>query len=126
MRNSLLTIDGIVNLALGVLLVAFPTSIIRVLGIPGGESAFYANILGGVLFGVGVALMIERFRPPLRAVGLGIGGAISINLCGGAVLAGWLAFGRLELSTVGVIALWALVLLLAGLSVIELLSRERY
>ncbi len=120
MRNELLTIDGILNMILGVLLIAFPTGVVRTLGIPGGESAFYANILGGVLFGVGVALLIERFRPPLKAVGLGLGGAISINLCGGLVLAGWLVLGRLELSTFGVIALWALVLLLVGLSLIEL------
>ena len=120
MRNELLTIDGILNLVLGILLVVFPTNVVRSLGIPAGESAFYANILGGVLFGVGVALLVERFRPRLRAVGLGLGGAISINLCGGIVLAGWLLLGRLELTTFGVITLWGLVVLLVGLSVIEL------
>ena len=125
MRNELLTIDGIINLVLGVLLIAFPAGVVRAFGIPGGESAFYANILGGVLFGVGVALLIERFRPPLKAVGLGLGGAVSINLCGGLVLASWLVLGRLELSTFGVIALWTLVLLLVGLSMIELYGQFR-
>ena len=125
MRNELLTIDGIINLVLGVLLIAFPAGVVRALGIPGGESAFYANILGGVLFGVGVALLIERFRPPLKAVGLGLGGAVSINLGGGLVLASWLVLGRLELSTFGVIALWTLVLLLVGLSMIELYGQFR-
>lgn len=125
MRNELLTIDGIINLSLGVLLMAFPAGVVRALGVPAGESAFYANILGGVLFGVGVALLIERFRPPLRAVGIGLGGAISINLCGGLVLAGWLVMGRLALSMFGLIALWALVVLLVGLSLIELYGQFR-
>ncbi len=120
MRNELLTIDGIVNLVLGLLLIAFPASVVRALGLPAGDSAFYANILGGVLFGVGLALLVERFRPPLRTVGLGLGGAVSINMCGGLVLAGWLALGRLELTTFGIIALWGLVVLLVGLSAIEL------
>ncbi len=125
MRKELLTIDGIINLVLGVLLIAFPSSVVRALGIPGGDSAFYANVLGGVLFGVGVALVIERFRPPLRAVGLGLGGAISINLCGGLVLAAWLASGRLELSTLGDVVGWSLVFVLVGLSLIELYGHFR-
>ena len=112
-------------MVLGVFLVAFPSSIVRALGMPGSEGAFYANILGGVLFGVGVALVIERFRPPLRTVGLGLGGAISINLCGGLVLAVWLASGRLELSTLGAFVGWALVLVLVGLSLVELYGHFR-
>lgn len=125
MRKELLTIDGIINLTLGVLLIAFPSSVVRALGLPGGNSAFYANILGGVLFGVGVALVIERFRPPFRVVGLGLGGAISINLCGGLVLAAWLASGRLELSMLGEVVGWSLVLVLFGLSSIEMYGHFR-
>lgn len=120
MRNELLTIDSIINLVLGVALLAFPSSVVDALGVPSGSGSFYANILGGVLFGVGVALMIERFRPPLRVVGLGLGGAISINLCGGLALAGWLIWGSLDLSALGVAVLWGLVMLLAGLSGVEL------
>ena len=124
MRRKLLTIDAIVNLVLGIFLVAFPAKVIHAAGMP-GEGAFYANILGGVLFGVGMALLIERFRPPLRMVGLGLGGAVSINLCGGLALAGWLALGPLQLSTFGLIALWGLVVLLVGLSAVELYGNVR-
>ncbi len=74
------------------------------------------------MFGVGIALLIERFRPPFRIVGLGLGGAVSINLCGGVVLAHWLATGRLTPSMLGIFALWTLVLLLFGLSFVELYS----
>ena len=125
MRKELLTIDGVINIVLGIVLMAFPSSLIRTLGIPGGESAFYANILGGVLFGVGVALVIESLRPPLRVVGLGLGGAVSINLCGGAVLGFWLASGRLSLSTLGTLLGWSLVIVLVALSLIELYGHFR-
>ena len=120
MRKKMLAVDGIINLVLGVSLMAFPSGLIKALGIPGGESAFYANILGGVLFGVGIALVIESFRPPLRAVGLGLAGAVSINLSGSIVLALWLASGRLSLSTLGTLVGWSLVIVVVGLSLIEI------
>ena len=120
MRKKMLAVDGIINLVLGVSLMVFPSDLIRALGIPGGESAFYANILGGVLFGVGIALVIESFRPPLRAVGLGLAGAVSINLSGSIVLALWLASGRLSLSTLGTLVGWSLVIVVVGLSLIEI------
>jgi len=122
MRGVLLVIDGIINMVLGVMLIVIPSEVVRVLGIPEVGSLFYANLLGGVLFGIGIALLLERARPPLRIVGLGLGGAISINLCGGFVLAMWLASGRLSPSMFGILALWALVLVLIGLSLIELYS----
>lgn len=125
MRVQLLTIDAIINLVLGVLLIVFSPGVVRAMGVPGGESSFYANILGGVLCGVGVALLIERFRPPLKVVGLGLGGAVSINLCGGIVLAIWLLSGNLKLTAFGSVALWTLVLLLVGLSLIELYGHIR-
>jgi hypothetical protein len=53
-------------------------------------------------------------------VGLGLGGAIAINLCRGGVLALWLIFGNLNLPIKGHVILWILVILLAGISSIEL------
>ena len=44
MKNQLLTIDGTLNMILGVLLIAFPTGVVRNLGIPGGEGAFYPGL----------------------------------------------------------------------------------
>ena len=69
---------------------------------------------------MGVALLIERYRPPLRVVGLGLGGAIAINLCGGSVLAVWLLVGSLALTALGQLAMWTLVVVLVGLSSLEL------
>ena len=115
-RSILLTLDSVVNVALGVLLLTFPAAVIESLGIPPATSSFYPNILGAVLFGIGIALWLGRNGNP---TGLGLGGAVSINLCGGAVLGLWLIFGHLDIPTRGQVLLWLLVVLLVGLSAVE-------
>jgi len=117
----LLFIDTVINLVLGCLLVTFPGSVVSALGVPGAESAFYPSILGAVLLGIGIALLIEI----VKGRGLGLMGAVSINLCGGIVLGGWLLFGGLHLSVRGYVFLWALVALLVGVSAIEFLVQIR-
>jgi hypothetical protein len=98
---------------------AFPAGLVTALGIPMADPSFYATILGGVLLGIGLALLVECYRKSNRFVGLGLGGAIAINLCGGFVLAVWLLSGRLALPLRGYILLWSLVLLLVGISLLE-------
>ena len=115
----LLIVDAVINLVLGVLLIVFPDGLVAFLGIPGAESAFYPGILGGVLFGIGIALLVQYFR---GNGGLGLEGAISINLSGGAVLAAWLVFGQLDLAFRGQVFLWLLVVLLVGISSLELIT----
>ena len=124
-RDFLLTVDGAINLALGAALIFFPRGLVRWLGVPEVESAFYPSVLGGVLVGIGVALLLERFGGRAAAGGLGLAGAVAINLCGGIVLAGWLIFAELELPVRGLVFLWALVLLLVGLSALELAGQAK-
>lgn len=76
--------------------------------------------MGGVLVGIGIALLIECFRGPSGLGGLGLGGAIAINLCGGLVLAAWLILGKLSIPLRGKVFLWALVFILLFISVVEL------
>ena len=121
-RTSLLKADAAINLILGVLLMGFPAKLVHALGIPMADPSFYATILGGVLFGIGLALLLECYRKSNRFIGLGLGGAIAINLCGGLVLAAWLLSNRLSLPLRGHIFLWFLLLLLVGISVLEGLS----
>jgi hypothetical protein len=123
-RSTLLLVDSVINLALGVLLIAFPSAIVSALGIPPAESAFYPSILGAVLFGIGVALFIE-WRPSRELAGLGLAGAIAINLCGGACLAGWLAFGKITLPARGTLILWMLVGILVAISLFEIVAHIR-
>ena len=119
-RSTLLTLDGLANILLGLLLLAVPVPLAAWLGIPNVSSGFYPSLLGAVLVGIGIALLLERRRSASDAKGLGLGGALTINLCFGLVLAGWLLFGGLRLPVHGAIVLWALVLILVGLGGIEL------
>ena len=120
-RSSLLIIDGILNLALGAMLIFFQDNLVSALGVPDAAPAFYPNILGGVLFGIGIALLIERKNQHRGGIGLGLGGAIAINLCGGLVLAAWILFGDLSLPLRGSVFLWTLVVLLVTISLAELI-----
>ena len=60
-RSTLLEIDGTGNLFLGAIFLVFPTSVSELLGLPGSESRFYPTVLGAILFGIGIALLLERF-----------------------------------------------------------------
>ena len=121
-KKTLLLIDAIINLALGVLLGLFPKKLVGMIGIPVLANPFYASILGGVLIGVGIALLLERSQETTGLGGLGLGGAIAINLCGGLVLALWLLFGELSVPTHGKIVMWCLVGILFIISAIELVA----
>lgn len=121
MRSStLLLIDAAINLALGLLLLVYPRGLVDFLGLPGAEPKFYPNILGAVLFGIGIALLIERYKSKPSTAGLGLAGAIAINLSGGMVLALWLVFGDLSISTTGTVLLGTLALVLVAISAIEM------
>ena len=124
MRTKLLTIDGVFNVLLGVVLVWYPLSVAEALGLPASGRPFFASVLGGVVFGIGVALLVERFRRS-KGIGLGLGGAVAINLCGAVVLVAWLLGGSLDLTVLGRFILWTLATLLCGLSLVELYSQMR-
>jgi hypothetical protein len=123
--SKILLVDAIINLILGVLLAVFPRSIVEALGVPNTDATFYPSILGAVLIGIGVALVIECVRKPTGPAGLGLYGAVAINLCGAAFLVGWLLIGNLEIPFRGRAFLWGLAILLIVISLVELVfSRE--
>ena len=124
-RSLWLTIDSLINLLLGALLVIFPRDLVSFLGIPQPGSAFYPSILGAVLFGIGIALWIERGTDRASGRGLGLGGAVVINLCAALVLAAWLLFGGLSLSARGSGFLWGIVVVLIVVSLAEIASVRR-
>jgi hypothetical protein len=124
-ENTLIILDGLINLCLGVILLLFPRGFLHTLGLPIQEPPFYPSILGAVLVGISLALFIERFFKRARIRGLGLAGAVSINLAGGFVLALWLVLGDLGLHVRGYVILWALVFVLIGLSGGELIIHLR-
>ena len=121
-HKRLLIVDAGINLILGGLLLLYPTGIAAWLGVPQVESSFYPVILGGVLFGIGLALLIEASGGRGRVRGLGIAGAIVINFCGAGVLLIYLVAGALAIPLRGQIMLWAIAILVLMTGVIELLA----
>ena len=83
--KTLLAVDGFINLLFGLLLLFFPTGILDLFGLPQTNTYFYSSILGGVIFGIGVALGLECWGAA-DITGLGLAGAIAINPCGGGTL----------------------------------------
>ena len=118
--KALILIDSIINLFLGIVLLAYSEPVINLFGLPITDTYFYPNILGAIIFGIGIALMIEYFRKD-EFVGLGLGGAISINMLGGIVLFLWLVSGKLDIPVQGMIIFWILDIILIGISSLELL-----
>ena len=119
----LLTIDGLVDLLLGILLILFPAGVGELLGLPVTESYFYSTILGGVLFGIGIALFIERFGYSRNIRGLGLTGALAINLCGALVLIIWLIFTPMDIPLRGFIILWVVAIVVLVIGIAEIISK---
>ena len=124
MTNSrLLELDGVGNVLLGLPLLLLPEAVSEFLGLPTVGATLFPAILGAVFVGIGVALLMQRFKPALG--GLGLGGAMSINLIFGVVLASWLLLSRVSLAPRGVFVLSILAVILVGISVAEAFSLSR-
>ena len=123
-HKLLLTIDGIINLALGMLLMLFPLGVAEILGVPKSTINFYPTILGAVIFGIGIALLIERYGFSRNIRGLGIGGAIAINLCGAIALLMWLLCFPFTIPLRGYIILWSIVIVVLLVGIIEILAQS--
>jgi hypothetical protein len=118
-----LTVDGAIDLALGMLLLLFPRGVLTILGMPLAASAFYPSILGAVLVGIGLALLLQRFGGDSGVAGLSMEGAVAINLCGAAALVAWLIGGTLDIPRRGYALLWLIALTVLGVAVVEIALR---
>jgi hypothetical protein len=123
-QKLLLAIDGVVNLALGVLLLLFPWGTAELLGVPQTDVSYYPSILGAVIFGIGIALFIELYGKPKGVRGLGLGGAIAINLIGAGVLVVWLLLAPFDLPLRGHITLWTVAVVVLGVGIVELAAKS--
>ena len=121
MHKTLLYVDAIINLMLGALLLMYPPSLVEALGLPAVRLAFYPSVLGGVLIGIGIALLLAGRG---GAHGLGLDGAIAINLCGAGVVVGWLLVSPDSIPTRGRWTLWTVAALVIGIGLVELRHRR--
>lgn len=120
----LLILDCAVNLMLGILLLLFPIGIIDLLGLPETSTNFYPCILGAVIFGIGLALLFELIGFSRNFRGLGLGGAILINLMGSIVLIIWLLSGSLSVPLRGQIVLWTVGLVVFFIGIVEIATQS--
>ena len=123
-HKALLLIDGIVNLILGLLLLLYPVGVMELLGLPPTDTYFYAIILGAVLFGIGIALLIELYGEPRKVRGLGLAGAIAINLCGAGALVTWLVISPFSLPIRGRVILWSVAILVLTIALAEIFTKS--
>jgi len=125
-KKITLFFDAVINLFLGIILLVFDSSLAEFFGVPYSNTNFYPNILGGIFIGITIALVLEALRKnESEFIGLGLLGAICINICGGLVLVFWLLFGDLDLPLRGEILLWSLGIMLVILSCFELVISIR-
>ncbi len=122
--KRLLEIDATVNLVLGALLLLFPAGIVALLGLPATSTNFYASILGAILFGIGIALLVERYGTTKNIRGLGLEGAIAINFCGAGVLLLWLILVPFDIPVRGKIILWSIAIGVIAIGLVELLAKR--
>lgn len=123
-RSTILLIDACISLALGVVLVVFPKPLVELLGLPPAETVFYPSILGAVVIGIAIALVFEWKRRPTGEAGLGVAGAIAIDLSAAVFLAGWLLLGGLALPLRGRLLLWGIVAVLILVSGIGMVANR--
>jgi hypothetical protein len=121
MHRTLLLADAVINLVLGVLLLTYPQFLVEALGLPTVGSAFFPSVLGGVLIGIGIALLLARRG---GANGLGLDGAIAINLCGAGVVVGWLLVSPDTIPPRGRWTLWTVAALVICIGLVELRYRR--
>jgi hypothetical protein len=118
-RTISLVVDSLIILALGILLVIFSRRLAaEFLGVPIPMTPFYASLLGAVLIGIGFALLLESFKHSASISGLGLEGAITINLLGVGTLIIWLVSGNLVLPLHGTLFLSIVALLVLGTGVV--------
>ena len=124
-HRRLLVLDALANLLLGGVLLLAPAGALDWLGLPPADHLFYPVLLGAVLFGIGLALLLERYGGRAGLRGLGLDGAIAINLCGGGALLAWLLAARPALPLRGQVLLWLTAALVVGIGLVELAVKAR-
>lgn len=118
-HGRLLIVDAAINLALGAVLLLAPMGSLPLLGVPTPTTFLFTSVLGGVLVGIGGALLVSA-----RGLeGLGLAGAIVINVCGAVALVGWLVLADDALEPRATVTLWAIAILVLAVAALEMSAR---
>lgn len=118
MVHQLLWIEILLKGTVGLLLILAPRLLARGLGLPPADQPFWPRVLGAVLIGIAVAAFLEVKLK--GANGLGLAGAVAVNLAGTAIIGSLLILGQVGCPRRGRVLLWLTVLGLMALSLAEI------
>jgi hypothetical protein len=116
--QQLLWLEALLKIAGGAALLIVPKTTIRLLGLPRAETGFWPRLLGAILLGLAGAFYLEDRFPGSK--GLALGGAVIVNLAAATAILFMLALGGGAPKPRGRLALWLLVTVLIGLSLLEI------
>lgn len=122
MADQLLWLETLLKGGIGLLMILLPLTMAKIAGLPHTGTAFWPRLFGASLIGIAAAFAVNGYahlNPQLAQSGLGLGGAIAINLITVLSLAGTLIFKGVS-TTRGVLLIWLFGLLLTGLILVEI------
>jgi hypothetical protein len=115
--QQLLWIETLLNFFAGLLLVLAPASTIKLLGLP-ATASFWPRLLGTLFIGMAGAIFLEGSSPGTG--GLGLAGLVVINAFAVSILGILLVLERGPATARGRAVMWAILVLLVWLSVLEI------
>lgn len=113
-------IEIAMKLASGLLLIAAPRSLARVLGLAPASEPFWPRLLGATLIGLSLASLLEAQYLPGKS--LGLLGSTTINLSVAVGLGALLILGRAAPSKRGRSILWLITACLTILGLVEIVA----
>ncbi len=118
MLQELLWIEIVLKGAAGGLLMLAPRTLARALGLPPVAEPFWPRCLGALLVGIALAAFLEVKLK--GANGLGLAGAIAVNLAAAGIIGGQLIVGQVTPARRGRVLLWLTAGLLMLLALAEI------
>ncbi len=122
MADQLLWLETLLKGGIGLVMLFAPITAAKIAGLPHGNTTFWPRLFGAALIGIAAAFAVEGYtqlNPNLTAGGLGLGGAVIINLVTILSLIGTIVF-RGVATRRGLLLLWSLSLTLTFLMLVEI------
>ena len=122
MADQLLWLETLLKGGIGLIMLLAPVAAAKIAGLPHGNTAFWPRLFGAALLGIAAAFAFEgytRLNTNISASGLGLGGAVIINLITILSLIGLILFKGTRTRR-GHLLLWSMSLLLTFLMLFEI------
>jgi hypothetical protein len=122
MSDQLLWFETLLKGSIGLILIFLPITAARMAGLPHGNVAFWPRLFGAALLGIAGAFAVEGYNlagGAIEAKGLGLGGAVIINLTTIVSLFGTLIFSAVATRR-GKVLIWLMILVLLFLTLFEI------